>query len=182
MDGTFDFDLRGRRQPLTNQLRHIPCIVFFDVDACEKACIPDTHRTARAETEIEALGQQARDLAVSVETVRKETRLRSETEIAALGQQARALAISVESVREETLFQPGDDLIAFGVRQHTHFGKHCGMGNRAVNIVMVKTIIKADGGSKTLDKGISRFRKAAAPRFNGLIVLAHVGYSADLIK
>jgi signal transduction histidine kinase len=59
----------------------------------------------QSETEIEALGQKARDLALSVEAIRKETRLQSETEIEALGKQARDLALSVESVREETLLQ-----------------------------------------------------------------------------
>jgi light-regulated signal transduction histidine kinase (bacteriophytochrome) len=59
----------------------------------------------QSETEIALLGQQARDLAVSVKTVREETLLHSDAEIAALGQQARDLAVSVENVREETLLQ-----------------------------------------------------------------------------
>jgi protein-histidine pros-kinase len=68
----------------------------------------------QSETEIEALGQKARDLAVSVETVREKTLLQSETEIAALGQQARDLAVSVETVREETLFHSDTEIAALG--------------------------------------------------------------------
>jgi light-regulated signal transduction histidine kinase (bacteriophytochrome) len=55
-----------------------------------------------SDNEIAALGQQARDLAVSVETMREETLLHSDNEIAALGQQARDLAVSVEKSRIET--------------------------------------------------------------------------------
>ncbi len=68
----------------------------------------------QSESEIESLGQQARDLAVSVEALRKETRLRSESEIAALGQQARDLALIVETVREETLLHSDTEIAALG--------------------------------------------------------------------
>ena len=57
----------------------------------------------QSDTEIAALGQQARDLAVSVETVREETLLQSDTEIKGLKQQARNLAVSVERSRLQTL-------------------------------------------------------------------------------
>ena len=59
----------------------------------------------QTETEIAALGQKARNLAVSVEAVREATLLHSDTEIAALGQQARDLALSVEKSRLETLVE-----------------------------------------------------------------------------
>ena len=71
-----------------------------------------------SDTEIAALGQQARDLAVSVETVREETLLQSDTEIAALGQQARDLAVSVKTVREETLLQSNTEIK--GLKQQAH--------------------------------------------------------------
>ncbi|HEV8062137.1 MAG TPA: ATP-binding protein, partial [Gemmataceae bacterium] len=57
-----------------------------------------------------ALGQQARDLAVSVESMREKTLLQSDTEIAFLGQQARDLAVSVESEREETLLHSDTEI------------------------------------------------------------------------
>ena len=56
-----------------------------------------------SDSEIAALGRQARDLAVSVETRREETLLHSDLEINALKQQARALAVSVEKSRIEAL-------------------------------------------------------------------------------
>lgn len=65
---------------------------------------------------IEALEQKAQDLALSVEQVRRETRLQSESEIAALGQQARDLAVSVENVREETLLHSDTEIAELGQR------------------------------------------------------------------
>ncbi|MDB5336657.1 MAG: multi-sensor signal transduction histidine kinase, partial [Planctomycetaceae bacterium] len=65
-----------------------------------------------SETEVAELKQQAEDLAVCVETVRIETQLHSDTQIAALGQQARDLAASVETVREETLLQSDSEINA----------------------------------------------------------------------
>jgi light-regulated signal transduction histidine kinase (bacteriophytochrome) len=51
------------------------------------------------------LGQQARDLAVSVETVREEALLHADTEIRELKQDARNLAVSVEKSRIAALVQ-----------------------------------------------------------------------------
>jgi two-component system cell cycle sensor histidine kinase/response regulator CckA len=59
----------------------------------------------QSDSEIAALGQQARDLAVSVETVREETLLQSDTEIEELKLEARTLALSVEKSRLETLME-----------------------------------------------------------------------------
>ena len=59
----------------------------------------------QSDTEIAALGQQARDLAVSVKTVREETLLQSNTEIKGLKQQAHNLALSVEKSRLLTLVE-----------------------------------------------------------------------------
>ncbi|MBP3954860.1 PAS domain S-box protein [Gemmata sp. G18] len=68
----------------------------------------------RSDAEIAALEQQARDLAVSVETLREQARWRSEAEIAALAQQAQDLAVSVETVREVALLQSDNEIAALG--------------------------------------------------------------------
>ncbi len=72
-------------------------------------------------------------------------------------------------------FKAINNLLAFCVGQHADFRQHGGVRDGAVNVVMVEAIIKTNRGGKTLDKGIGRFRKAATPRFDGLIVLAHKG-------
>ena len=69
---------------------------------------------AQTNGRIQALEQKARDLADFVETLRNRTRLQSETEIEALGQKARDLAIFVEAVREETRLQSEREIALLG--------------------------------------------------------------------
>jgi signal transduction histidine kinase len=59
----------------------------------------------RSDKKIEALEQQARNLARSVETVRQETLAKSNDRIEALEQKARDLARFVETTRQQTLLQ-----------------------------------------------------------------------------
>src|SRR5688572_7485224 len=77
------------------------------------------------------------------------------------------------------LFQSGDDLVALGVGQHAYFGEHGGMGDGAINVVMIEAVIKTNGGGKTLDKSVGGFTEAAAPGFDRLIVLAHEHVSTN---
>ncbi len=70
---------------------------------CQKEV--DTPVVIRAHTQIEALEQQARDLARSVETVRQQTLAQSNERIEALEQKARDLAWFVETTRQQTLLQ-----------------------------------------------------------------------------
>jgi signal transduction histidine kinase len=64
--------------------------------------------------EIEALGQEARDLATSVESSRIQALKQSDGKIEALGKKARALATSVESSRIQALKQSDGRIEALG--------------------------------------------------------------------
>ncbi len=70
----------------------------------------------QSDDKIEALGQQARDLATSVELSRTQTLLQSDGRIEALGQRARDLATSVETARLQTLTKSDKDIAALGLR------------------------------------------------------------------
>jgi signal transduction histidine kinase len=65
----------------------------------------DSETPMRSDKKIEALEQQARDLARSVETVRQQTLAQSNERIEALEQKARDLACLVETTRQQTLKQ-----------------------------------------------------------------------------
>lgn len=64
----------------------------------------------QSDRKTEALEQKARDLAQFVETLQTQTRLQSDTEIEALGQKARDLALFVETVRTETRLQSESEI------------------------------------------------------------------------
>ena len=66
---------------------------------------PDSETLIRSDKKIEALEQQARDLALSVETVRQQTLAQSNERIEVLEQKARVLARSVETTRQQTLLE-----------------------------------------------------------------------------
>jgi signal transduction histidine kinase len=65
----------------------------------------DAATTVEADKKIETLEQQARDLARSVETVRRQTLAQTNERIEALEQKARDLAWFVETTRQQTLLQ-----------------------------------------------------------------------------
>jgi signal transduction histidine kinase len=65
----------------------------------------DSETLKRSDRKIEALEQQASDLARTVEAVRQETLAQSNDRIAALEQRARDLARFVETTRQQTLLQ-----------------------------------------------------------------------------
>jgi signal transduction histidine kinase len=65
----------------------------------------DAETLVRSDKKIEALEQQARDLARSVETSREQTLVQSNERIEALEQKARDLAWFVETTRQQTLLQ-----------------------------------------------------------------------------
>ena len=69
---------------------------------------------AQTNERIQALEQKARDLADFVETLQNQTRLQSETEIEGLGQKARDLAVFVETVRKETRLQSEREIALLG--------------------------------------------------------------------
>src|SRR5690606_39317110 len=65
--------------------------------------------------------------------------------------------------------QPLDNLIPLGLGQDADLGQHGGVGDGAVDVVVIQAVVKTDGCSKALDKGISRFGEASAPGFDGLL-------------
>src|SRR5690606_25925804 len=77
--------------------------------------------------------------------------------------------------------QPLDNLIPLGLGQDADLGQHGGVGDGAVDVVVIQALVKTDGCSKAFDKGISRFGGASARGIDGLLVLGderNIRYSA----
>jgi signal transduction histidine kinase len=91
----------------------------------------------QSDEKIEALGQRARDLANSVETARLRTLKQTAIEIEAMGKQARDLANSVEATRLQTLRQTDNEIEAMGQQARDLA--------RSVETSRVETLNQSDG-------------------------------------
>ena len=69
--------------------------------------------------------------------------------------------------------QPVDDAVAFAVAEHANLRQHGGMGDGALNVMLVQALVEIDRGSETGDEGVHRFAETAAPGLIGSLILAH---------
>ncbi len=67
--------------------------------------------------------------------------------------------------------QPCDDEVAVGLAEDSLAGEHAGVGDRALDVVAVQTLVELDGGGEGLHEGVGGLAESAGPEF----VAAHRG-------
>src|SRR5690606_8866098 len=70
--------------------------------------------------------------------------------------------------------QAVDDAVALGFAEHADFRQHGGVGDGALDVMLVEALVEIDRGSETGDKGVYRFAETATPGLVGSLILAHV--------